>query len=149
LKEQLPTLSLLVSGFGLVCSVSWALVSRGSKYWQEQWESKIEQIEKVPEVVNGPLFKTRELEQHKGWWSGKKYSVTKLTIAVSDYVSFVWFCIFVRQAWICLGFFQADRWKLVVVYVLCVIPIVYLALLLGFGRTTPPAVQKDDTQGPA
>jgi hypothetical protein len=66
LKEQLPTLSLLVSGFGLVCSVSWALVSRGSKYWQEQWESKIEQIEKVPEVVNGPLFKTRELEQHKG-----------------------------------------------------------------------------------
>jgi hypothetical protein len=48
----------------------------------------------------------------------------------------------------CLGLFQADRWKLVVVYILCVVPVVYLALLLGFGRTTPPTAQSDDTQGP-
>jgi hypothetical protein len=66
LKEQLPTLSLLVSGFGLVCSVSWALVSRGSKYWQEQWESKIEEIEKAPEVVNGPLFQDARARATQG-----------------------------------------------------------------------------------
>lgn len=89
LKEQ-PVLSLLVSGFGLVVSVSWALVNRGSKYWQEQWESKIEQEEKN---VTGPLFKARELQQDKGRWGGRKYSVSKVTIAVSDYVSFVWLCI--------------------------------------------------------
>jgi len=140
LKQELPTVSLLISGFGLVCSVSWTLVNRGSKYWQEQWESK---IEKVEDKVTGPLFKTREPEQGKGLWGGSKYSVSKVTTAVSDYVSFVWFCIFVRQAWICLGFFQSDRYKLFCIFGLCVIPLVYVALLLGFGRTTSPQNSTD------
>ncbi len=136
LKEQEPILSLLLSGFGLVCSVSWSLVNRGSKYWQEQWESKIEKEEKD---VTGPLFKTREKEQDKGWWlGGRQYSVSKVTIAVSDYVAVVWFCIFLRQAWICWGLFQPARCKLV--SVLCAMPFVYLALLLGFGRSTPQNV---------
>jgi hypothetical protein len=42
LKKEQPVLALLISGFGLVCSLSWTLVDRGSKYWQEHWESKAE-----------------------------------------------------------------------------------------------------------
>lgn len=57
LKEQQPTLSLLVSGFGFVCSFAWTLVNRGSKYWQEQWETKVEK--ELPDVSK-PLFRTRE-----------------------------------------------------------------------------------------
>jgi hypothetical protein len=134
LKSDQPMLSLLVSGFGFVCSFSWTLVNRGSKYWQEQWETKIEMAERP---VTGPFFRTRVEKQRKGWWSGREYSVSKVTIAVSDYVSFVWFCILVRQVWICLGFFQPDRCKLFSIYALSVIPLVYVALLLGLGRVTP------------
>ena len=134
LKSDQPMLSLLVSGFGFVCSFSWTLVNRGSKYWQEQWETKIEMAEGD---VTGPFFRTRVEKQRKGWWGGREYSVSKVTIAVSDYMSFVWFCILVRQVWICLGFFQPDRCKLFSIYFLSVIPLVYVAFLLGFGRVTP------------
>ena len=134
LRDQ-PMLSLLVSGFGLVVSVAWVLVNRGSKYWQEQWEAKIERAEKD---VTGPLFDVREREQAKGWWGGRKYSVSKITIAVSEYVSFLWLCILARQGWIAITRFQSDRCRLVLVFVLCAIPLVYAVLLLGFGRSTPP-----------
>src|SRR5580693_1418074 len=30
--------------FGLVCAVIWTLVNRGSKYWQEIWEKKVEAV---------------------------------------------------------------------------------------------------------
>ncbi len=33
-------LGLVVACFGMVCSFSWTLVNRGSKYWQESWEKK-------------------------------------------------------------------------------------------------------------
>lgn len=36
-----------------------------------------------------------------------------------------------------MAYFQSDRWHLVLVFVLCAVPLVYVALLLGFGRTTP------------
>ncbi|HZZ17120.1 MAG TPA: hypothetical protein VFE08_14295 [Candidatus Sulfotelmatobacter sp.] len=135
LKGEQPTLSLLISGFGLICSVSWALVNRGSKYWHEQWESKIEEEEKE---VTGEFFLRRAEEQDKGWWlRGRKFSVSKVTIAVSDYVSFVWFCIFVRQVWICLAPFSPNRCKLGLTFILSVIPFVYLALVLGFAKATP------------
>jgi hypothetical protein len=34
-------LALAIACFGLVCSVAWTLVNRGSKYWQENWEQKV------------------------------------------------------------------------------------------------------------
>ncbi|MGC2694963.1 MAG: hypothetical protein WA738_04150, partial [Candidatus Angelobacter sp.] len=121
LKNDQPTLSLLISGFGFVCSFSWALVNRGSKYWQEQWETKIEVAEKS---VTGPFFRIRMEKQRKGLWGGQEYSVSKVTIAVSDYVSFVWFCILVRQVWICFCLFQPYRYKFFWIYALSVIPLV-------------------------
>jgi hypothetical protein len=35
----------LLACFGLVCSFAWTLVNRGSKYWQEAWETKVERFE--------------------------------------------------------------------------------------------------------
>jgi len=84
-----------------VCSITWTLVNRGSKYWQET--VGIENRESRGRR-NWPLFKQREAPQRKGTWlSGRPYSVSKLAIGVSDYVALVWLAIFVRQAWIALA----------------------------------------------
>src|ERR1035441_10088391 len=69
--------------FGMVCSLVWTLANRGSKYWQESWERKVERYEPS---VTGPLFSVEEEPQKKGCWGGQKYSVSKLAIALSDYV---------------------------------------------------------------
>src|ERR1039457_4874632 len=54
-------LPFFVACFGLVCSVAWALQNRGSKYWQEAWEAKVESVEKT--VLGVELFANREPRQ--------------------------------------------------------------------------------------
>ena len=131
LKEQQPTLSLLVSGFGFVCSFAWTLVNRGSKYWQEQWETKVEK--ELPDVSK-PLFRTREPRKKKGWWGGFDFSVSKVAIAVSDYVTFVWLCILSRQVWLTFTPYRRTEYTKPFIIALCVIPFVYAAFMLGLGR---------------
>ncbi len=82
-------LSLIVASFGVVCSVAWSLVNRGSKYWQEAWETKVEREEPA---VTGPLFSREEDTQiGKGCWlRGRRYSVSKLAIGLSDYTIALW-----------------------------------------------------------
>jgi hypothetical protein len=128
-------LSILVSGFGMVCSLGWMLVNRAGKYWQEQWESKIEAVE---DSVTGPLFKDLMPAQDKGWWlSGRRYSVSKLAIAISDYVFLVWVAVFLRQAWLAFGGASVGHFHLVALILICVLPLFYLGFLGGFGRSTP------------
>src|SRR5579862_2464549 len=52
-----------VACFGLVCSVAWTLLNRGSKYWQESWEKKVERHE--VEVLGEELFLRHEDIQSK------------------------------------------------------------------------------------
>jgi hypothetical protein len=66
LEGKSRSLSIIVSGFGMVSSLGWTLANRGSKYWQEQWEKK---IEKVEDKITGPLFKQEEPQQDKGNFS--------------------------------------------------------------------------------
>jgi hypothetical protein len=91
-----PTLRSVVACFGMVCSVAWSLVNRGSKYWQESWETKVERFETA---VTGVLFAQEESPQsHKGCWlRGRKYSVSKLAIALSDYVSILWIIVVIGE----------------------------------------------------
>lgn len=99
LRDIGSDMSLLLACFGLVCSVCWALVNRGSKFWQEAWEAKLEEVETS---VTGPLFQEPAREQRKGCWlSGRRYSVSKVTIALSDYTVFLWAAI---VAWDALTF---------------------------------------------
>jgi len=84
-RSDLP---LFVACFGLVCSVAWTLQNRGSKYWQEAWEAKVESVEKS--VLGVELFANREPRQPKGFWGAWTFSVSKLTIALSDFTVLVW-----------------------------------------------------------
>src|SRR4051794_37301242 len=40
---------------GLVLSVAWYLVNRGSRQWQNNWQSHVDMLE---DYVTGPLYKT-------------------------------------------------------------------------------------------
>ena len=136
LEGKSRVLATLVSGFGMVCSLGWTLANRGSKYWQEQWETKIEAVE---DSVTGPLFKTRERSQAKGWWlSGRPYSVSKLAIAISDYVFLVWIAVFLQQVWAAFSLSVSGDVRLVAIIVICLVPTFYLGLIAGFGRSSPP-----------
>ena len=81
-------LPLLVSCFGLVCSVAWTLQNRGSKYWQEAWEQKVVAVER--DVLGVSLFSNSEPVLRKGFWGAAKFSVSKLAVALSDFTILVW-----------------------------------------------------------
>lgn len=88
LESSGSNFSFLIACFGLICSIVWSLSNRGSKYWQESWEEKVERIE--PDIT-GELFSEEEPVQKKGFWlRSRKFSVSKLTIALSDYTFMIW-----------------------------------------------------------
>ncbi|MGH8841317.1 MAG: hypothetical protein ACREX1_01400 [Advenella sp.] len=45
----------VIACLGLIFSLSWFLVNRGSKYWQENWENHVDMLE---DDITGPLYKT-------------------------------------------------------------------------------------------
>jgi hypothetical protein len=137
LKGERPRLALLIAAFGFVCSFVWSLVNRGSKYWQEQWEKKLERCEDA--AIKDHLFRPpREEAKSSAFplWAGRRYSVSKLASAVSDLCCLVWLAIFTAQYAACLG----KNWRehvqmqshLVVIGVL-----IYVAVVLFFGRSDP------------
>lgn len=136
-------LAIVVACFGLVCSTAWTLLNRGSKYWQENWETKVERYESD---VTGPVFAVQEDVQPKGpWLQARRYSVSKLLIALSDYVLLIWLTL---VGWEGYEFERhiALSVKDVGIVAFGVVSIVYAALLLFFGRTTLPSEASEGSE---
>jgi drug/metabolite transporter (DMT)-like permease len=91
-QELLP---LLIACFGLLCSVAWTLQNRGSKYWQEAWEQKVQTVE--CDVLGARLFSNWEPVQKKGIWGAARFSVSKLAIGLSDFAVLVWITLLVKS----------------------------------------------------
>jgi len=80
-------LAFVVICMGLVFSCAWLLVNLGSKKWQENWEKHIDMLE---DDITGPLYKT--VLNHTA------FSVSWVNIAVSGFVSVIWFLLGFAQA---------------------------------------------------
>ncbi len=93
-KENAKPLMLLIACFGLVCSTAWTLLNRGSKYWYEAWEQKVLSIERT--VLGVALFTHVEPLIQNGWWGAAGYSVSRLTIALSDFAVLMWIVLGLR-----------------------------------------------------
>lgn len=131
-------LRVLIACFGMICSFAWTLVNRGSKYWQESWESKVERFE-IP--ATGAVFAHEESEQfHKGrWLRGRKYSVSKLAIALSDYVFLLLLAIVaVEAARPYVPLILQEQIKEGATTSFIVFSLVYLVLLSVCGRKSQP-----------
>jgi hypothetical protein len=87
-------LVLAISSFGIICSVAWTLANRGSKFWQNAWEAKLETLE--DDVLGTSLFKAKytprksELHYWGPWSKTSHFSVSRLAIALSDFTLGVW-----------------------------------------------------------
>lgn len=94
LYENHKGYALLVAGFGVICSLVWTLANRGSKRWQENWETKVSKLENE---LSSKLFSEIEKLQEKKpkRYMARKYSVSKLVIALSDFVFIIWLIIFI------------------------------------------------------
>lgn len=94
--ENKADLSIFISCLGMVFSVGWFCVNRGSKYWQENWENHIELLE---DEECGPLYKTvlsrpapeSTMDYLQHWLNGPSaISVSKVNQIISLYVSILW-----------------------------------------------------------
>lgn len=134
-----PGLSLVVAGFGLVCSFAWTLVNRGSKYWQENWEKNVSDAEGD---ITGELFSIQNKIQNKGMWlSARRYSVSKVAIALSDYVFLLWLFLLSYQIAILFYTFSGQTVKLGKI-VFASFSFLYILLMLVKCRTSKEGEKK-------
>ncbi|WP_298782677.1 hypothetical protein [uncultured Polaribacter sp.] len=96
-------LDLYLISLGLLFSIAWYLVMKGSKSWQENWEAHIDFLENF---ISGPLYKTIH---YKG---NRFYSVSKINELLALLVILVWLSFFTQyyseNFTICLNFNLID-----------------------------------------
>jgi len=92
-KDKSGKVIFLITSFGLLSSIAWTLINRGSKYWYEAWEQKVKSSETH---LGGPLFSNEEPLLKKGWLGAARFSVSRLTIALSDLAVLVWAALWVN-----------------------------------------------------
>ena len=148
LRRYSSDISVVIAGFGFVCSVAWSLGNRGGKFWQESWEIKVERIEPS---ITGKMFSLPETGySHKNFWLiGRRFSVSKPAIALSDYSIILWFAIIV---WEIIRLFSsrsivafAKPWSIIVFISFSSI---YALSLLIAGRSTKRTTHGDKPSNP-
>lgn len=87
--EYKNELAFIIICLGVIFSSAWVMVNLGSKMWQENWEKHIDMLE---DYVTGPIYKTV--------WNKTSYSVSKINIIVSKFVTTVWMFLAIVQAFI-------------------------------------------------
>ena len=137
LRRFSSDISVVVACFGFICSIAWSLGNRGGKFWQESWERKVERIE--PSVTGALFSQPEEIQNLKNFWlRGRKFSVSKLAIALSDYTIILWLAI---VAWEFMRLFGGEpviaHAKSLATIAFIFFSLIYGIALLFAGRTTP------------
>lgn len=94
-------LSFVVSCIGFVFTFAWFLSSRGSKYWQENWENHLDLLEYR---ITGPLYKTL-LERPDYENLVDKFITGPMSVSVSKINQ--WVCFFIAVIWLLLTAFSS------------------------------------------
>lgn len=141
-KDIDSSTKLLLSSFGFLLTFAWLLANRGSKYWYESWESKINEIERN---FSDKLFEPWQKPQKKNFlYQGRLYSVSKIAIYVTDLILVGWLIILSRET---LSYFKLhinfERNGCVALVIFIVALLVALGVLLISTRTTVPKEVKE------
>ena len=89
-------LLLVFSCLGLIFSVAWYLVNRGSKFWQNNWERHVDLLE---DHVIGPLYKiiAKNTQNKNPLTSAGQYSVSKINQILSAFISVFWLMLIIKS----------------------------------------------------
>lgn len=119
--------SFVVICLGIIFSVSWILINKGSKQWQEHWEAYIDLFE---DKYYGPIYKTVAMQ--------KTHSVSKINELVSITVLGVWsvfFIEFLSRTNICPLLFCEDKFNPVISYTILFTILMILSLTKGYAKS--------------
>jgi hypothetical protein len=122
-----PDVIFAIACFGIICSLAWTLVNRGSKYWHEAWEQKLLSVQ--AEALGQDLFSRFEAVKSGGLWGAARYSVSRLTIALSEFVVLVWLLLAVKAS--PLAGVEISPWS----YLTLGVTLIYAAGMLVYGRS--------------
>lgn len=84
------TTSFIIACLGLIFSLAWYCVNRGSKYWQQNWEMHVDLLE---DEIAGPIYKTvvqPRKYRFRDLVDAYPFSVSKINQLLSLFVIFVW-----------------------------------------------------------
>jgi hypothetical protein len=129
-REQLDNMTFIINCLGITTTWAWYLVLRGSKYWQENWESHVDYLE---DDFQGKLYKyVRSGKSIKNSSESKyvrayPFSVSKINILLSIYafvfwwLLLIWFLIEKKQICISLGsyFIRILSIAMVISFIVC------------------------------
>lgn len=110
-----------------ITSMSWALINKGSKFWQRHWEKYIDILE---DNVTGPLYKT--IYAHK---TTRTYSVSKLNEMISHFFTVIWLILGIKYAKNNLTF--KGSWSdiaIIEIIVMIVTVLFTYSMFYGYGR---------------
>ncbi len=136
-SEIEPFSKLILSSLGFLLSFAWLLANRGSKYWYESWETKINEIE---EGYDYKLFGPWTKPQDKFFiYKARLYSVSKIAIYVTDLIFIVWVILATKET---IVFFQLpvkiEQNSCTAFIIYMVFLIIAIGLLIFKTRTTVP-----------
>lgn len=122
-------LPLILTSIGIVTTMAWYLVNRGSKFWQENWERHVDMLE---DSVIGPLYKTtiqrKPLDNNFLKLTTKyPFSVSSINILLSLFILLIWFFLLVYDVFSVFHYIAIHKAELIFE-----IPI-YLLLMTTFG----------------
>jgi hypothetical protein len=84
------TFAFFAACVGFILSLCWTLANRSGKYWQAVWEWTTDKYSE--DLFQNNLFTTYHVASVNtdNWWGPKRYSPSKLAMAVSDLIVAVW-----------------------------------------------------------
>lgn len=89
-------ISIFISMLGIIFSVLWILMAKGSKYWYEAYEEAISLIESSPEYENYKCQEVVSENTDKNLFlntKGFRYSVSGINIVIGQIMAILWFLI--------------------------------------------------------
>ncbi len=163
LHQDLSNLSVIAACFGLVCSFAWSLSNRGNKFWYESWETKVKDIEKRVTgkiMFAGPaeVSPDKKIVSDLKWWKnivpalgrkeiryrffeGKRFSVSRLAIAMSDYTVFIWLFLIAMEIYKLLNQSPLDKSFIISVVLFLIFSLAFCRIMY---RSSLPEPEKKD-----
>lgn len=122
----------IISCIGIVFSLAWFLASKGSKYWQENWEKHVALIKNDG---LGFILKTTLRPNNYSILNPKspyKYSVSKINHFLCLFVTIIWIVLLLQEIYplTCRWYFDwANLW------IIAIITVLFIILILRCAKT--------------